>query len=110
MAGSGVSRKMKKFNNYMEQVKYSVAQMVLFNNYQNVSVNYVDNDLQAGTLRSLEYGNVYQWYAVEIIGNEDDETKRLGIFWDEDLEIYIMPVTHFGTGWAGVNQVDEREI
>lgn len=55
MAGSGVSMKMTEFNNYMEQVKHSVAQMVLFNNYPNVSVNYVDNDLQAGTLKSLEY-------------------------------------------------------
>ncbi|MCT4404786.1 hypothetical protein EFT43_07730 [Leuconostoc falkenbergense] len=88
---------MKEFNNYMEQVKYSVAQMVAFNNYPNVSENYYENDLQAGTLQSLEDGNVYQWYAVEIIGNEDEETERLGIFWDEDLEIYIMPVTHFGT-------------
>lgn len=100
---------MKEFNNYMEQVKYSVAQMVAFNNYPNVSGNYFDDDLQAGTLQSLEDGNVYQWYAVEIIGNEDEETERLGIFWDEVLEIYIMPVTHFGTGWTGVNPVDERE-
>lgn len=99
---------MTEFNNYMEQVKYSVSQMVLFNNYPNVSANYVDNYLQSGTLRSLEYGNIYQWYAVEIIGDEDDETKRLGIFWDENLEIYIMPVTHFGTGWTGVSPVDER--
>ena len=100
---------MKEFKNYMEQVKYSVAQMVAFNNYPNVSENYYDNDLQAGTLQSLEDGNVCQWYAVETIGNEDEETERLGIFWDEDLEIYIMPVTHFGTGWTGVNPVDERE-
>lgn len=100
---------MTEFNNYMEQVNYSVSQMVLFNNYPNISENYYNNDLQAGTLQSLEDGNVYQWYAVEIIGNEDEETERLGIFWDEVLEIYIMPVTHFGTGWTGVNPVNERE-
>lgn len=99
---------MKEFKNYMEQVKYSVAQMVAFDNYPNVSKNYYDNDLQAGTLQALEDGDVYQWYAVELMLNESEETERLGIFWDEDLEIYIMPVTHFGTVWIGVNPVDER--
>ncbi|WP_273948120.1 hypothetical protein [Leuconostoc mesenteroides] len=100
---------MKEFKNYMEQVKYSVAQMVAFNNYPNVDGIYFNDDLQAGTKQSLEDGNVYQWYAVEIIGNENEETERLGIFWDEKLEIYIMPVTHFGTNWIGVEPVDERE-
>ncbi|MFL2051995.1 hypothetical protein ACEN35_03160 [Leuconostoc mesenteroides] len=100
---------MKEFNNYMEQVKHSVSQMVLFNKYPNVSENYYYNDLQPGVLESLEYGNVYQWYAVEIIGNESEETERLGIFWDDDFEIYIMPVTHVGTGWTGVEPVDERK-
>lgn len=98
---------MKEFNNYSEQVKNSVAQMVPFNNYPNVNVNYYNN-LQAGTLHELEYDGVYQWYAVDIIGNEDEETERLGIFWDVELEIYIMPVTHFGTNWDGVSPVDER--
>lgn len=100
---------MKEFNNYMEQVKYSVSQMVAFNNYPNVNPNYFDNDLQAGTLQSLEEDYVYQWYAVEIFGDENEETERLGIFWDEYLEIYIMPVTHFGTIWIGVEPVDERK-
>ena len=100
---------MKAFNNYMEQVQYSVSQMVLFNNYPNVNGEYFTDELQAGTLQALEDGAVYQWYAVEIIGDEDEETERLGIFWDEVLEIYIMPVTHFGTGWDGVSPVDERE-
>ena len=100
---------MKGFNNYMEQVKYSVSQMVAFYNYPNVDGIYFNDDLQAGTKQSLEDGNVYQWYAVELVGNENEETERLGIFWDEVLEIYIMPVTHVGTGWTGVEPVDERE-
>ncbi|WP_273705104.1 hypothetical protein [Leuconostoc mesenteroides] len=100
---------MKEFKNYMEQVKYSVDQMVAFNNYPSVNPDYLDNNLQAGTLQALEDGNVYQWYAVELMLNESEETERLGIFWDEDLEIYIMPVTHFGTNWIGVEPVDERE-
>ena len=100
---------MKEFKNYMEQVKYSVAQMVAFNNYPNISENYFDNDLQAGTLQALESGDVYQWYAVELVGGENKETKRLGIFWADELQIYILPVTHFGTGWAGVEPVDESE-
>lgn len=100
---------MKEFKNYMDQVKYSVDQMVLFNNYPSINPNYLDNDLQVGTLQSLEEDYVYQWYAVEIIGDENEETERLGIFWDDELKIYILPVTHFGTGWAGVEPVDERE-
>lgn len=100
---------MTEFKNYMEQVKYSVDQMVAFNNYPSVNPDYLDNNLQAGTLQALEDGNVYQWYAVELMLNESEETERLGIFWDEVLEIYIMPVTHFGTVWIGVNPVDERE-
>lgn len=100
---------MKEFNNYMEQVKYSVSQMVAFNNYPNVSENFYENDLQAGTLQALEDGYVYLWYAVELVGGENEETERLGIFWDEYLEIYIMPVTHFGTIWTGVEPVDERK-
>lgn len=100
---------MKEFNNYMEQVKYSVSQMVLFNNYPSINPDYLDNDLQTGTLQALEDGDVYQWYAVELVGGENEETERLGIFWDEVLEIYIMPVTHFGTIWTGVDPVDERE-
>lgn len=100
---------MKEFNNYMEQVKYSVSQMVAFYNYPNVDGIYFNDDLQAGTKQSLEDGNVYQWYAVELVGNENEETERLGIFWDEVLEIYIMPVTHVGTGWTGVEPVDERK-
>ncbi|KDA48664.1 hypothetical protein L964_1885 [Leuconostoc pseudomesenteroides 1159] len=100
---------MKEFNNYMEQVKYNVSQMVAFYNYPNVDGIYFNDDLQAGTKQSLEDGNVYQWYAVELVGNENEETERLGIFWDEVLEIYIMPVTHVGTGWTGVEPVDERK-
>lgn len=100
---------MKEFKNYMEQVKHSVSQMVMFNNYVNVSEGRYYDGMQAGTIQSLENGDVYQWYAVELIGNEDEETERLGIFWDEVLEIYIMPVTHFGTEWTGVNPVDERD-
>jgi len=99
----------KSFINYAEQVKYSVLQKVLFNNYPIVNPDYINNDLQVGTLQALEYGDVYQWYAVELVLNEDTETERLGIFWDDTLEMYIMPVTHFGTSWTGVSPVKENE-
>ncbi|EEJ42644.1 hypothetical protein [Leuconostoc mesenteroides] len=100
---------MREFNNYMEQVKHSVSQMVAFNNYPNVSENFYENDLQAGTLQALEDGYVYLWYAVGTVRGENEETERLGIFWDDDLDLHIMPVTHFGTIWTGVEPVDERK-
>jgi hypothetical protein len=101
---------MKKFESYKEQVNYSVESMVLFNNYTKVSENwfeYVPTELTTEDEEG-DYEDVYQWFAVEIC-RENEETKRLGIFYDEDLEIYILPVTHWGAMWEDVPAVDFSE-
>ncbi|MBF7131555.1 hypothetical protein ITQ94_08910 [Pediococcus pentosaceus] len=101
---------MKKFESYKEQVNYSVESMVLFNKYTEVSENWFEYAPTALTTEdeSGYYEDVYQWYAVEIC-RETEETERLGIFYDEDLGIYILPVTDFGTPWEGVPAVDFSE-
>lgn len=94
---------MKKFESYKEQVNYSVESMVLFNKYTEVSENWFEY-----VPETLTDKDVYQWYAVDI-WQENEETERLGIFYDEDLELYILPVTHWGTPWEGVPAVDFSE-
>lgn len=94
---------MKKFESYNEQVNYSVESMVLFNKYPEVSENWFEYIPDV-----LADEDVYQWFAVEI-WRENEETERLGVFYDEDLEIYILPVTDFGTPWEGVSAVDFSE-
>lgn len=101
---------MKKFESYEEQVNYNVESMVLFNKYPEVSVNYFEYAPAELTTEDEEgcYEEVYQWFAVEIC-QENEETERLGIFYDEDLELYILPVTHWGTPWEGVPAADFNE-
>lgn len=101
---------MENYNNYLEQVNNSIKNKVLFNNYLSVVVEDIPlGDMQPATVKALEDGDIYQWYAVDIYGHENEETEKLGIFWDDTLELYILPVTHFGTLWEGVSPVDERK-
>ena len=47
-------------------------------------------------------GSVYQLYMVELSGSYNEEHERLCIFYDEEVEAYILPVFHFGTAWSYV--------
>lgn len=101
---------MKKFESYKEQVNCSVESMVLFNRYPETSENWFDYVPEMLTTENSDgsYEDVYQWYAVDI-WQENEETERLGIFYDEDLELYILPVIHWGTPWEDVPAADLRE-
>ncbi len=49
---------------------------------------------------------VYQWYAIAISEFDQkylNETYNLDIFYSDTLDLYILPVYHFGTGWDYVN-------
>lgn len=99
---------MKNYNNYAEQVKRSVKSMVLFNNYPKISQYYSDylpTDLNNAIFEHDQ--DIYQWYLVEI-AFENEETDKLGIFYDDDLEVYILPVTHSGMPWGSVSARDLR--
>ena len=47
-------------------------------------------------------GSAYQLYTVELNGSYNEEHERLCIFYDEEVEAYILPVFHFGTAWSYV--------
>lgn len=47
-------------------------------------------------------GSAYQLYMVELNGSYNEEHERLCIFYDEEVEAYILPVFHFGTAWSYV--------
>lgn len=94
---------MKKFENYEEQVDYSVENMVFFNKYTEISENwfkYIPD--------GLSEEDEFQWFAVEI-WQENEETERLGIFYDKDLELYILPVEQSSMPWNTLPAVDFSE-
>ena len=49
--------------------------------------------------------SMYQTYIVDI-DSENEETERLGIWYDNELDAYFLPVFHFGTAWIGVPQMN----
>lgn len=100
---------MTKFKNYEEQVNSVVNSKVLFNNYPEVSDNFVEY-LPENILEGTE--EVMQWFAVSI-DEENETTKQLGIFYDEFLNLYILPVTFWGVSWemsSPVNMLENEEI
>jgi len=100
---------MKKFNNYEEQVNSVVNGKILFNNYPKVSENFVEY-LPENILNGID--EVMQWFAVSIY-EENETTKQLGIFYDEYLNLYILPVTFWGVSWEYatlVNILENEEI
>lgn len=100
---------MTKFNNYEEQVNSVVNSKVLFNNYPEVSGSFMDyapENILNGT------DEVMQWFAVSI-NEENETTKQLGIFYDEYLDLYILPITFWGVSWEQaepVNMLENEEI
>ena len=49
-----------------------------------------------------EIDQVYQIYKVDIKGSYNEEHERLNIFFDNELDSYILPVYHYGTDWEYV--------
>ena len=49
---------------------------------------------------------VAQWYAISVSFSDKEYLNKefdLDIFYSETLGIYILPVSHFGTGWDMLN-------
>lgn len=100
---------MKKFNNYEEQVNSVVHGKILFNSYPEVSYDFAGR-LPENILKSAD--EIIQWFAVSI-DRENETTKQLGIFYDEYLNLYILPVTFWGVSWeqaSPVNMLENEEI
>lgn len=50
--------------------------------------------------------SVYQLFKVTLKGDYNQEHERLMIFWNDEIESYVLPVLHFGTAWSYVGQVN----
>ena len=50
-----------------------------------------------------DFPEVFQWYIVDSYGAEllERETNEI-IYYNEELDLYLWGVTHFGTAWAYV--------
>ena len=78
---------------------YNDDSLILCNN---IADDYEYLDLQSGFNNDDEYLEVYQYYLIN-----DDLAKRLieineVVYYHEKLDIYVLGVTHFGTGWGYV--------
>lgn len=96
---------MTKFNNYLEQVNSSVTGMTVYTSYPEVS-KYFKRYLPKNILKNVD--NVSQWFVVTIY-EENENTQKLGIFYDEFLQLYILPVIFWGTSWEMVKPVNMLE-
>lgn len=96
---------MTEFNNYAEQVNSAVNGMVAYNNYTEVSRDFTKY-LPKNILNGQD--EVVEWFVVSIYG-ESETTERLGIFYDEFLNLYILPVMTWGTSWEQVKPVNMLE-
>ncbi|MGK4094478.1 hypothetical protein AB0X79_08160 [Pediococcus pentosaceus] len=99
---------MTEFNNYAEQVNSAVNGMVAYNNYTEVSRDFTEY-LPKNILNSQD--EVVEWFVVSIYG-ESKTTEQLGIFYDEFLNLYILPVMTWGVSWeqaAPVNMLENEE-
>ena len=94
--------------NYKEQVNNSVINMFNLNTFPDLLAKaeaWDDMRFMTYNQETDEETEVFQWYLVEIY-NEDEDADKLGIFFSELLQSYVMPVTHFGTAWDYVKPVD----
>lgn len=96
---------MTKFDNYLQQVNSEVTGRVSYPSYPEAS-KYFTEYLPEKILDNVE--NVVQWFAVTIY-EENENTQKLGIFYDEFLQLYILPVMFGGISWDMVKPVNMLE-
>lgn len=105
---------MSKYRNFNEQVDDNLKSLSLFN--EDLPENYWDelfthildntsSDLEIDELvesiwQDLE--GVYQVYQVTLKGDYNQNHVDMQIIYDDDLEIYLMPVYCFGISWSMV--------
>lgn len=107
----------EKRNNYREMIDFCCDSLILNNEImpelQKMGIVF---DLYCGTdynEETDEFAEIYQNYLIS-----ERDAERLAeltneiVFYNEELNIYILAVTHFGTAWQGVeaNWKDTNEI
>ena len=102
-----------KYINYATLTDFIFTDIILCNNI----VRYSDNwDLELGKdydEETGEYIDIYQYYIVDFDSWRLEEYKKyleenkkdsdFILWYDNDLDIYILGVSHFGTGWDCVS-------
>ena len=78
----------------------TVGDMVLANEMAKRPLELVSGDC-------APWDEVFQWYIISDPSFIMEHTDEL-VFHDEELDLYILGVTHFGTGWDYVPAPDIR--
>lgn len=90
---------------YRRLIRAYVENMILCNNvaedvdfmmsaYDDIAVYDEDED-------EYTYPEIYQWYITDCNEYEKEALEEYGVqlVYNEAMDLYILPVTHFGTGW-----------
>lgn len=98
---------------YSRLIKYLFSDMILCNNitktfYNNINGEYIEPFTEIGTdydEESEDYVDIYQYYIVDYYSScSYDFAKKycnneIIVYYIESLDLNILGVTHFGTGW-----------
>lgn len=101
-----------KYINYSTLTDFIFTDMILCNNIEKYSNNW---DLELGeeyNEEENEYIDIYQYYIVNVDDwrleeykeylEENKKESDFILWYDNDLDIYILGVSHCGTGWSCV--------
>ena len=105
--------------NYLTLVRFLFTDTILCNNIMNVNENYLCCQLECGN--DDEEVDFYQYYIVNIDNwrfkqyvsyCEAKGIEPLTVYYLDELDLYILGVSHFGTAWNYVPtniQIDKKE-
>lgn len=69
------------------------------NSLEKESKEYSDILDKIEQLGEVYYDEIFQWYIVSAAGAEILQEANEIVYYNEDLDLYIWGVTHFGTAW-----------
>lgn len=104
--------------NYYTLVKFLFTDMILCNNILSVNENYLSCQLECGNDEEVDF---FQYYIINIDNWRFEQyinyckakgIEPLTVYYLDNLDIYILAVGHFGTGWDYVPtniQIDRNE-
>lgn len=79
---------------------YKILGRPILNNRMRIATRYTDMDLWELVLGEDEYDDIYQEYIIS--DGAFDFLKRYTdaiVYYNEELDVYLWCVTHFGTSW-----------
>lgn len=94
--------------NYSTLVGFLFTDIILCNNILNVNDNYLNCQLECGNDEDVDF---YQYFIVDIDNWRFEQyveyckqanIKPLTVYYLDNLDIYVLAVDHYGTGWSCV--------